>query len=230
MKNPLKLISIVFALMFLLVIIGCSGSPKTEVNYIGPEGYVVQEITRPVQEKPSQTTTPPAETPSSPPANTTSNAANSSGNISQDENDNKDTSNQFSSDTLQTEKANIKDVLPKLCDDSQILVVGYVACTYDSKTGYADLTLKNNNKEDIEQVWFYISNNLEKVSYERSGGIGSGDTADYALPVQRWAKDYGKLDRIVVTPVIKTPYGLYACNNKQMLVYWTESVSGCPIG
>lgn len=111
--------------------------------------------------------------------------------------------------------ASVDSVKAKLCSINDV-ILGYVGCWYDAEKNQVKVTLKNSGRGDVEEMWFYVLF-ADRTRYYKSEGFGSGYINDYTLPVDDWTRQFGQIQRILMTPVVKED-AMYACNNRQMLL------------
>lgn len=115
-----------------------------------------------------------------------------------------------------TQDASVEEVLPKICSINNV-ILGYVGCYYDESRTSVTVTLKNSGRGEIHEMWFYIVV-ADKTAYAKSGGFESGFINDYKLPLFNWIQKHGRIQRILITPVVKEGNEKYACNNRQLLL------------
>ncbi|PIN86756.1 hypothetical protein COV19_03050 [Candidatus Woesearchaeota archaeon CG10_big_fil_rev_8_21_14_0_10_44_13] len=224
MKTPkTTAILMILIVMGLFLIPGC-GSKKTTVRYIVPTGYTVLEAKAGDAGQTTQGTQ--GSQPVSivikndePKDNTTINAPkNQTANIS--------ARASYSTVVEPTThirgeytpfESDVKALKPKICSINEV-IVGYVGCYYNGDKTEARVTLKDTGRGDIEQMWFYLVFAGQTI-YMESEGFDVGNINDYNLMLSEWSKKYnGKIQRILITPVIKEGNFVFICNNRQLLL------------
>lgn len=116
----------------------------------------------------------------------------------------------------------VNSLKPRLCSINEV-ILGYVGCYYNKDFAEAKVTLKDTGRGDIEQIWFYLVF-ADKTVFLKSEGFTVGNINDYQLLLSEWSTKYnGKIQRILITPVIKEGNFLFICNNRQLLLIHENS-------
>lgn len=202
MRIPDKMISVIVILVISssIFLAGCGN--KTEARYVVPTGHAVAEPSRPVQVS-----------------------------ITGDDSEDNDKAEGYVLEEYATvveppyemdrngsyipRDASVEEVSPRICSINDV-ILGYVGCYYDETKTSVRLTLKNSGRGEIDEMWFYIVGSSK--GYAKSEGSLSGYINDYKLPILNWMQKYGKIQRILVTPVVEEGNVKYACNNRQLLL------------
>ena len=232
---------IVLMILIAAILSGCGN--KTEVKYIVPTGYSViesapDEDAKPINVKITDSDDDPDE--DSNPDDGGDNSDDGSDNPASDGQTSTyvdDSGNVFVTDKYTTvvspsgeivygtytpKEADINDLDTKLCTVNDV-ILGYVGCYYNEDRTEATVTLKDTGRGDVDQIWFYVVF-AGKTAYMKADGFEVGNMNDYHLKLAEWEKTYGwKIQRILITPVVKESSKIYACNNRQLLLMPEDS-------
>ncbi|MFC1730892.1 hypothetical protein ACFL6I_11210 [candidate division KSB1 bacterium] len=220
-----------------LFLSGCKD--KTEIKYIVPTGHSVAEVsssgTEPVNVKITDSDSD-SDTGSSSNSGTTSTSSSSNSGTSNSGSSSTDDGYQiddktysyidgtyetvvgsvYDTEVSEAKDASLDELRPKICSTNEV-ILGYVGCYYDESKTSATITLKNSGRADIDEMWFYIKL-VDRQEYAKADGFDSGHVKDFKMPLLEWTQEYGNIQRILVTPVIKDGTNKDACNNRQLLL------------
>lgn len=217
MGTPKKIMLVLMVLIVLISVFlpGCKA--KTQVKYItSPTGFAVAELDGGnIETKPVSVTIKDKDTASSQQKQTVTQNKTKDYNLSSFKTV-VDPAGESENGNYVPEYASVDDVKPSLCGINEV-ILGYVGCWYDESKTSARVTLKDTGRGNVEQMWFYIVV-ADKTGYAKAPGFMIGYINDYTLPLLEWTKKFGKIQRILITPVIDKDKGIYACNNRQLLL------------